>query len=98
MAFSQSRTAQEFCNEFARQHTSSLWWNPALHWERRGARLTRREEGAYWPLDATTGSDPSAWRCPGERYAPAQQSQDDFRMTVLGRITFGDPDAAPGRR
>ena len=34
----------------------------------------------------------------GERYAPAQQSQDDFRMTVLGRITFGDPDAAPGRR
>ena len=33
----------------------------------------------------------------GERYAPAQQSQDDFRMTVLGRITFGDPDHPPGR-
>ena len=27
---------------------SSPWWNPALHRERRGARLTRREEGAYW--------------------------------------------------
>ena len=27
---------------------SSPWWNPALHREWRGARLTRREEGAYW--------------------------------------------------
>ena len=27
---------------------SSPWWNPASHRERRGARLTRREEGAYW--------------------------------------------------
>ena len=26
----------------------SPWRNPALHRERRGARLTRREEGAYW--------------------------------------------------
>ena len=26
----------------------SPWWNPASHRERRGARLTRREEGAYW--------------------------------------------------
>ena len=27
---------------------NSPWWNPASHRERRGARLTRREEGAYW--------------------------------------------------
>ena len=27
---------------------NSPWWNPALHREWRGARLTRREEGAYW--------------------------------------------------
>ena len=27
---------------------SSPWQNPALHRERRGACLTRREEGAYW--------------------------------------------------
>ena len=26
----------------------SPWWNPASYRERRGARLTRREEGAYW--------------------------------------------------
>ena len=27
---------------------NSPWWNPASHRERRSARLTRREEGAYW--------------------------------------------------
>ena len=27
---------------------SSPWRNPALHRERRGARLTRRDEGEYW--------------------------------------------------
>ena len=27
--------------------TSSPWWNPALHRERRGARLARRDERAY---------------------------------------------------
>ena len=27
---------------------NSPWWNPASRRERRGARLTRREEGAYW--------------------------------------------------
>ena len=30
------------------QVLSSPWWNPASYRERRGARLTRREEGAYW--------------------------------------------------
>ncbi len=29
-------------------YLDSPWWNPASHRERRGARLTRREEGAYW--------------------------------------------------
>ena len=34
----------------------------------------------------------------GERYAPMPASFDEYRMTVLGSITFGGPDAAPARR
>ena len=35
-------------NACSRRTHCSPWWNPASHRERRGARLTRREEGAYW--------------------------------------------------
>ena len=33
----------------------------------------------------------------GERHALPRQGRDEYRMTVLGSITFGGPDAAPGR-
>ena len=34
----------------------------------------------------------------GERHALPQQGRDEYRMTVLGSITFGGPDGAPARR
>ena len=34
----------------------------------------------------------------GERHALPQQGRDEYRMTVLGSITFGGPDGAPTRR
>ena len=34
----------------------------------------------------------------GERYTPLRQSRDEYRMSVLGNITFGRPDGAPARR
>ena len=34
----------------------------------------------------------------GERHALPQQGRDEYRMTVLGSITFGGPDGAPARK
>ena len=34
----------------------------------------------------------------GERHALPQQGRDEYRMTVLGSITFGGPDGTPARR
>ena len=34
----------------------------------------------------------------GERHVLPQQGRDEYRMTVLGSITFGGPDGAPARR
>ena len=34
----------------------------------------------------------------GERHTLPQQGRDEYRMTVLGSITFGGPDGAPARR
>ena len=47
----------------------SPWWNLASHRERRGARLTRREEGAYWAYATDNNAvrwDASLLECSGD--------------------------------
>ena len=43
-----SRPDVKYLQVPALAHLAARGENPALHRERRGARLTRREEGAYW--------------------------------------------------
>ena len=73
---------------------SSPWLNPASHRDGRRARLTRREEGAYWPYATDEQRSAAGMRRPSNaagllpRTARLEGSLEGF---VAGR---GDRDAA----
>ena len=82
---------------------SSPWWNPALHRERRGARLTRREEGAYWAY--VTDEQRSQAGCIAARMqrgfsprARCRQSGRTPRPSVRSQVRHSAPSGSPACR